>query len=579
MKQNEDVFTKKMFKSLWIPAVISSLGWAFSDMADAIVVGQRLGATGLAAISLILPIYMINCVFAHGLGLGGSAKFSKLLGEGKEAEAIVNFNSITYLALAFSVLTAVLGNLCIVPLLGLLGTTPEDGMLFEATKDYLHILISATPFFYFSNILNYYLRNDQNQKLAVMGSMVGNLCDIGFNIILVLVADMGTRGAALSTLLGQIISIMIYLPGVTSKAHFIKLKRIKPAFTESIKCLTSGLSTSVQYLFQLVFFLIINNVLMSISGESGVAIFDVLQNTSYLILYLFEGTARGMQPILSTYNGEYNEKGKHNTLKLGFLGGMTLGGSFILLIIVFPQLMCLLFGIAGSSIEKMAWEALRIYCIGAVFAGGNILMCNYYQSCERDRAAYFIEVLRGIVLLLPFTLLFSLMGIHGVWWLFPATEVGTSVILLVCYKKGKILRPQFDRDRIYQCSTTGKSEEISALNNEVESFCEKWEASGSQQYFVTMTIEEICLAINSKGFSEGEGDYIQITLVAHTDGSFKIHIRYNAGTFNPFSLETSLVGYEDGFDEDAIGIMLIKKTAKEFYYRRYQGFNTLIVKI
>ena len=69
----KDRFTGPMYYRLWWPAMLSSVGWALSDMADAVVVGQRLGATGLAAISLILPVYMINCMMAHGLGLGGSA--------------------------------------------------------------------------------------------------------------------------------------------------------------------------------------------------------------------------------------------------------------------------------------------------------------------------------------------------------------------------------------------------------------------------------------------------------------------------------------------------------------------------
>ena len=88
--------------------MLSSLGWALSDMADAVVVGQRLGAVGLAAISLILPVYMINCMFAHGLGLGGSVRYSRLLGEGRTAEAADSFHGVFGLALLFSVATAVL---------------------------------------------------------------------------------------------------------------------------------------------------------------------------------------------------------------------------------------------------------------------------------------------------------------------------------------------------------------------------------------------------------------------------------------------------------------------------------------
>ena len=103
--KNRDRFTGRIFRRMWGPAIISSAGWALSDIADAVVVGQRMGAVGLAAIALILPVYMINCMFAHGLGLGGSVRYSRLLGEGKPGEAVDSFNQVVTGALAFSILT------------------------------------------------------------------------------------------------------------------------------------------------------------------------------------------------------------------------------------------------------------------------------------------------------------------------------------------------------------------------------------------------------------------------------------------------------------------------------------------
>ena len=86
LRQNirQDRFTGPMYRRLWAPAMVSSLGWALSDMADAVVVGQRLGTVGLAAIGLILPVYMVNCMMAHGLGLGGSGRYSRLASGGKD---------------------------------------------------------------------------------------------------------------------------------------------------------------------------------------------------------------------------------------------------------------------------------------------------------------------------------------------------------------------------------------------------------------------------------------------------------------------------------------------------------------
>ena len=88
----------------------------------------------------------------------------------------------------------------------------------------------------------------------------------------------------------------------------------------------------MQYLYLMIFFLVCNNQLTRLGGETAGAVFDVIQNTTYLILYLFEGTGRAMQPILSTYQGENNRQGMRNTVRLGFTAGLTVGGALIALV-------------------------------------------------------------------------------------------------------------------------------------------------------------------------------------------------------------------------------------------------------
>ena len=576
----KDRFTGPMYYRLWWPAMLSSVGWALRDMADAVVVGQRLGATGLAAISLILPVYMINCMMAHGLGLGGSIQFSTLLSKGQEKRARAVFMSILFGAFLFSISTAVLGNLFIRPLLGMLGTVKEDGELFTSTKDYLQILLWATPLFYLSNILNYFLRNDSKQKIAGIGSVVGNVSDITLNIFLVLVMNMGTRGAALSTAIGQIITIIIYVGGLWRQEH-----HLQPALPEkgSLKtvysCMREGLATSVQYLYQMIFFLICNNVLIRLSGETGVAVFDLVQNTSYLILYLYEGTARAMQPILSTYHGEHNYQGRKNAVRLGFLSGILTGSLFIGLVAFFPRSFCLLFGIQEAALQTVAVSALRIYCLGAFFAGISILVCNYYQSCEKLKAPFLIETMRGFAVLIPCTLLFSNFGLENFWWLFPITEIGT-VVLFLLWKRIRNYRVEEEGvERVYQYTIEGGITDLTELCEGLERFCEQWEASVTQQYFVVMAAEELGLAILTHGLYEEAEGYIQVTVVATEEGKFKLHLRDNALKFNPFSMETQRLDAEEGVNLDAMGILVLKEKAEEFYYQRYQGFNSLVVTI
>lgn len=573
-----------MYRRLWVPAMLSSFGWALSDMADAVVVGQRLGAVGLAAISLILPIYMVNCMFAHGIGLGGSVRYSRLLGEGKEEEAKNCFAQTLALTLLFSIGTAALGLIFLTPLLGVLGTSPADGALFEATRAYLRIQLLATPLFYLCNVFNYYLRNDGSQKLAGVGSVTGNLCDIAFNFLLVLVFQMGTAGAALSTALGQIITLAIYMPGFFSKKHVLRFAAPKPGWLKkSLEMLRTGLSTSVQYLYQMIFFLMCNNLLMRIGGETSIAVFDIIQNTSYLILYLYEGTARAMQPLLSTYHGEQNEPGRKTLVRVGFGSGILAGGVMILLVACWPQGVCTLFGVAGTEVEALAHHALRIYASGAFFAGISILICNYFQAYEMEKQSFLLETLRGAAILLPATLLCASMGLNGFWWLFPVTEVtsllAASLVFVMMRRRDANTGRQTAEERVFRRTILSVNTDIGSASEDLEAFCERWGASVRQRYAVTNAVEELGLAILQHGFHGRQDGYIQITVIAQENGDFDLHLRDDALRFNPFSLETSRARSETDVDMDSIGVLMIKERSKELHYRQYQGFNTLLVKI
>lgn len=574
----QDKFTLPMFKRLLIPALLSSIGWALSDMADAVVVGQKLGTVGLAAISLILPIYMINCAIVHGLGIGGSTNFAKLASEGKTQEAKENYTSIMFVGFVLSVATALLGNLFIDPLLGLLGTVKENGELFIKTKDYLRVLLYATPLFYFNNLFNYYLRNDNGEVIAGAGSIIGNIVDIVCNITFVVFLGLGTFGAALSTAVGQIVSISIYCFGLFKKDNNLKLVKItRTNFNKALRCLKNGSATSVKYLYSVIFFLVANKALMYNPGEKGVAIFDLIQNTSYLILYLYEGTSRAMQPIVSTYQGEHNVEGKKKIYSIGIKSGIAVGALLGLFIFVYPKGICLLFGVVETDAQQLAQFALRLYVIGAFFAGLNIMNANYYQSCEEEKAPFLIETLRGAVVLLPLTLILSSIEDRTYFWLlFPLTEIITYIIFRIF--KNKILIKEMDENRIFQKTIQSNVEDIATFADEVEEFCESHSANMKQQYVVRMSIEEISMAIVKHGLKGRKDGYLQITILSPEDGSFEVHLRDNAITFNPFELEKDEnIDVESDFS--AIGVDVIKKQSKEFFYRRYQGFNSMVIKL
>ncbi len=585
-------FTKAMFLRGLTPALVSGLGLAFSDIADALVVGQRMGEVGLAAISLALPVYMVINFVMHGIGQGGSIRFSRLLGEGEDQKARDSFSMMMEIIFLSGILLAVLGNLFLTPILGLLGTVPGDGELFDISRGYIQIIITGIPLFFLSYVLNYYLRNDDFQKLAAFGFMTGNLTDLALNIILVLFFNMGAAGAAWSTIIGQVVALAIYLGGLARRCGNLKFHLVKPVWSHVASCFQVGFSASVQYVFQMIFLLIGNRMLMKAGKEYAVAVFDLVQNASFLILYLYEAVAKAAQPVISAYLGERDDGGRKEMRRLSLIWGMGFGGMMVAVVLWKPEFLCALFGIASPQSLELGVYALRIYAFSAIFAGILILTENYYQSSEREKAAFLIAALRGTAVLLPVTALCAAIGVEGFWFLYPITEILSLCLFFLWERRTKPDEGGFDRARVYQKMIENHTDDIGMLTEEMEEFLERWEADGRQSYFGMLAAEEICLSISSQDFSANKGGYIQITMLALENEDFELHIRDNLPAFNPFSLDEGENNIENGNenenkneneenlpDLDAMGMMLVRKTAKYFFYRRYQGFNTMVIKI
>ena len=574
-----DRFVGPMFRRLFLPSILFSTGWALSDIADAVVVGQRLGTVGLAGIALVLPVYMINCTLAHGLGLGGAVHFSRLMAHGDFDAARTCFTNTILTALLLSGMTALLGLLGMDALLYVLGAAHASAEVMAATREYLTVLLASTPLFYLSNILNYYLYNDDNQRLAVLGAIIGNISDIALNFVLVLGYGLGMRGAALSTTSGQVITISIFMFGLWGREHHLQLRRpVVDWLWRGLGQLKKGLASSISYLYQMIFFVVCNNTLVRLGGDAAVAVFDVIQNASYILLYLYEGTSRAMQPLLSTFYGENGRRDLAETRARARLYGGGIGLVLILLVEIAPVIVCWIFGVGEGEVRGLTEFALRVYCVGAVFAGLNILDSSYYFSCGVEKGALLIQTLRGCALLLPLTVLGGFLGdLKAFWFIFPLTEIGTWLLFrawTAC--RGGYEVELLPEERIYSRTVSGTSEEVMAADREIETFCETRGIDSKRCYAVTLAVEEICGTIVRNGMKDG---HIRLTLLDSTDGDVILMLRYNDDYFNPFSLQTNMANAEGNFDMDAMGILMIRKQSKDFAYRRYQGLNSLVVRL
>lgn len=314
--------------------------------------------------------------------------------------------------------------------------------------------------------------------------------------------------------------MFIYLPAVFGKDCRLRFRRCRSSPGETFACFKKGFSISVQYIWQMFFFLLVNNILMRRSGESGAA---------------------------------------------------------VLFVLAFPELICRFFGLEADITGTLGVHALRVYGVSLLFAGTSVILQGYCQACGEGKRTFLLTTLRGAAVLIPCTLLFSMADIRYFWLIFPVTEIVSLVLFLLTRR---FLPESGDCDPARICARTisSRNEDLGELLGEIGRFGAVWGADPKQIYFVNMAVEEICMAIMQNGFSGGGEGYIQVTLIADTNGEFELHIRDNAEKFNPFSMDTVTAAQEDS-DPDAMGIMVIKRKSKSFYYRQFQGFNTMVFTI
>lgn len=353
-----------------------------------------------------------------------------------------------------------------------------------------------------------------------------------------------------------------------------------------LRCYRTGFSSSSQYLAQFVLFLVLNNLLMRLHGESALAVFNVVLNVSYVLTGLYEGVCAAIQPLAATFYSERNQGAQRRTLRLGLMWGAILGIAFGASVALFAPGIAVLFGLSARMAD-MGALALRLYSLSVPWIGASMLLSSFWQAIGREKDTLLLTVLRtfAVYLLLAVPLAWGPLGLF--WWVFPATEAFSLLLFglwRMLRRRGlrELVLNDLSARPILQRLLGQDPAALGSLLEGVEAFCGGLGAKPGQTYLATMAVEEMCQAIFLHTARLGRGNvYIQITLFPIGQGLFELHIRDNAPAFDPFSLRVSRINEAENQESamDSMGVLLVKKKAKEFYYRHYQGFNTLTVRI
>ena len=320
----------------------------------------------------------------------------------------------------------------------------------------------------------------------------------------------------------------------------------------------------------------VNNLLMHFApdGNLYVAVFDVVMNVTYIGCFIYTAACETMSPLASTFNAEHNRENLIELLKTALLYGCI--GSIVLgiIIAIFAEPVASMFGLNNA----ISVSAVRAYCISISFTAFVEISACFYQAIEKPKVAGIITLLRNFVILFPISAVMGIYWTKYFWYALPIEEIMTALAASFVIFKAI---PEEDKN-VFSYTLTNDQKDVSHLLSLVEEYLDKMNADIKQAYVVSMVVEELCAAIIAHAFKNGPDEYIQITITPDETGSIVLNIRDSAVSFNPFDMQTKRLNADFASDHaaiDAMGILMIKKKAKEFYYRRYQGFNvtTIIV--
>lgn len=576
-------FTRKMFRHAVLPAPLAAIGLALAEMGDTILVGHALGVEGLAAIGFTSPLFLVGSFFLFGLSMGGAIVYSNLMHEGRKGEALAIFNFFLRLSALVGFAMAAGGLLFEESLLSLLGTGPEDGVVYELVKSYIFYILLGLPFEILMEVITAYLRNDNAESLSVVLQAVSGVANLLISALLLFVFDWGIAGCSFGFFISNF-SVVLFSLGYIAlrKKGQLSLKGPAAPFREAIKPLRLGFATSSEYIFDALFTVVVLHLVSELDGTEGVAVFNIIENMALLFIFIFEFIGKTSQPLFSTFFAECNFRELHRTFRYALGYSLLWGVAATLLVLLWPEVLNLLFGLDDVQELDKAYYAVRIFCLGTIFMGVALLLQNYLQTEEDERGAFLVVFLRRLGVSLPLALFLSQYGIYVFWLVYPLAEIGTLLIMFI-YRRRTGERRKLPPERVQTAAFLGEMEDVAAQLEQQEKFAAAWGADEGQLYTLRLAVEEICGLMGERaGSKQGEPLLTQLTLLALEDGSFQLHLRDNGRELDPLSLqvpEGKALVLQDRLDSRAWGIHAVKTHARQFFYRSYQGFNTVTISI
>ena len=374
----------KLIKTFAIPCVISMIVASLYNIVDQIFIGwSDAGSFGNAATNIVYPFTVIALAFALLIGDGSSALFNLSLGSKDNEKASKSIGNGLVLLIIMSAILTIVGLIFNKEILTIFGAKQNEVECYGYAKDYLQIISYGLPFYMIGQGLNASIRSDGSPKYAMIATVLGAISNIILDPIFIFLFKMSVKGAALATIIGQIITFIVSILYLKkSKTFKINRKTIKLDKNICQKAISLGLASLITQLAIVIIIAVANNLVgkygyMTITSSgisygviTPLAVIGICMKVFGIVISIVIGVSLGGMPIIGFNMGAGNLKRVKETIKYILIIDFIIGSIAFILFEIFPTLIINIFG-SGNSFEYLEYAK---YCL-RIFLGGIILTC------------------------------------------------------------------------------------------------------------------------------------------------------------------------------------------------------------
>lgn len=448
---NDDIL--KLLLKFAVPSIVAMLVGALYNIVDQIFIGRipNVGYLGNAATNISFPLVTICTALSLLLGVGGASNFNLKLGAGDKKIAS-KFVGTTITSLIFSgIVLCIIVRIYLKPLMLLFGATNE---ILDYAMIYTSISTWGFPFLILATGGSALVRADGSPTYSMICTLVGAIINTILDPIFIFGLNLGITGAAIATIIGQIVSgcmILIYL---------FKFKTVKLVFSDYIidlKCLykifSIGFSAGITQMAIMLLQIVLNNSLkyygaMSIYGsEIPLAVAGIIMKINAIVLAFSIGMAQGLQPICG-YN--YGAKNYDRVLKTYFYAVkiiLSITIVFFIIFQIFPRQVLSIFGNGSKEYFDFGIRFLRIFLFFTFLNGIQPITTNFFSSIGKAFKGALLSLTRQVVFLIPLIVIFGRMyGIEGIVYSAPVADfIAFLCSFMLMYSEYKFMKNEMKK--------------------------------------------------------------------------------------------------------------------------------------